>query len=51
MMEWLVLNGNHSPYHWAESCSLAEHFEDCMPGLVDDILIQLLAQEFGSSPS
>ena len=45
MMVLLVVNGNHSPYHWAERCSLAEHFKDYAPGLVDDILIQLLAQD------
>ena len=51
MMVLLVENGNHSPYHWVERCSLAEHFEDYTPGLVDDILSQLLARAFGSSPS
>lgn len=37
---------NQGPCHQAESYSLAGHSEEHIPGLVDDILGQLLAQEF-----
>lgn len=37
---------NQGPCHQVESYSLAGHSEEHMPGLVDDILGQLLAQEF-----